>query len=216
MTESSFVLVKCRSFNYEKEKLSKVKRLSFPLSTTKRSSLDDKRRSGAGSTTKERTRREKKEFLHRFVRTQLDQRKRSFGRICLAQSPLDDVCHCLPLAKIKIKTNGGEYYTKAAIKSNSSAAEPYLLGNRTADLIESSEKGVQSVNAVGTRSGSKEIDTNLHTENGSPIENGDQSPPPEVHEEILEIPQFDGMKEFCLANVTSSDFRSEQEKCPDL
>ncbi|GFQ66342.1 hypothetical protein TNCT_378651 [Trichonephila clavata] len=118
--------------------------------------------------------------------------------------------------KIKIKTKGGEYYTKAAIKSNSSADEPYLLGNRTADLIESSEKGVQMINAVLTRSSSKEIGTNLHTENGSPIENGDEIPPPEVHVEMLEIHQFDGMKEFCLANVTSSDFRSEQEKCPDL
>ncbi|GFR00119.1 retrovirus-related Pol polyprotein from transposon 17.6 [Trichonephila clavata] len=33
---------------------------------------------------------------------------------------------------------------------------------------------------------------------------------------MLEIPEVDGMKEFCLANVTSSDFRSEQERCPDL
>ncbi|GFR19595.1 hypothetical protein TNCT_169881 [Trichonephila clavata] len=72
------------------------------------------------------------------------------------------------------------------------------------------------INAVLTRSASKEIGTNLYTENGSPTENGDRIPPPEVHEEMLEIPQFDGMKEFCLANVTSSDFRSEQEKCPDL
>ncbi|GFQ98207.1 hypothetical protein TNCT_447361, partial [Trichonephila clavata] len=114
------------------------------------------------------------------------------GEYVWLKSPLDDVCHCLPLAKIKIKTKGGEYYTKTAIKSNSSADEPYLLGNRTADLIESSEKGVQMINAVVIRSASKEIGTNLHTENSSPMENGDQIPPPEVHEEILEIPQFDG------------------------
>ncbi|GFQ93284.1 retrovirus-related Pol polyprotein from transposon 17.6 [Trichonephila clavata] len=138
------------------------------------------------------------------------------GEYVWLKSPLDDVCHCLPLAKIKIKTKGGEFYTKAAIKSNSSADEPYLLGNRTADLIGSSEKGVQMINAVVTRSASKEIGTNLHTANGSPIENADQIPPPEIHEEMLKIPQFDGMREFCLANVTSSDFRSEQEKCPDL
>ncbi|GFQ63817.1 hypothetical protein TNCT_198731 [Trichonephila clavata] len=73
------------------------------------------------------------------------------------------------------------------------------------------------INAVVTRSASKEIGTNLPTANSSPIENADQIPPSEVHEEeMLEIPQFDGMKEVCLANVTSSDFRSEQEKCPDL
>ncbi|GFR22696.1 hypothetical protein TNCT_352281 [Trichonephila clavata] len=56
------------------------------------------------------------------------------------------------------------------------------------------------INAVVIRSASKEIGTNWHTAN----------------EEMLEIPQFNGMKEFCLANVTSSDFRSEQEKYPDL
>ncbi|GFQ80024.1 retrovirus-related Pol polyprotein from transposon 17.6, partial [Trichonephila clavata] len=139
------------------------------------------------------------------------------GEYVWLKSPLDDVCHCLPLAKIKIKTKGGEFYTKAAIKSNSSTDEPYLLGNRTADLIESSEKGVQVINAVVTRSASKEIGTNLPTADSSPTENSDQIPPSEIHEEeMLEIPQVDGMKEFCLANVTSSDFRSEQERCPDL
>ncbi|GFR14558.1 retrovirus-related Pol polyprotein from transposon 17.6, partial [Trichonephila clavata] len=139
------------------------------------------------------------------------------GEYVWLKSPLDDVCHCLPLAKIKIKTKGGEFYTKAAIKSNSSADEPYLLGNRTADLIESSEKGVQVINVVVTRSASKEIGTNLLTANSSPTENSDLIPPSELHEEeMLEILQVDGMKEFCLANVTSSDFRSEQERCPDL
>ncbi|GFR23277.1 hypothetical protein TNCT_308321 [Trichonephila clavata] len=73
------------------------------------------------------------------------------------------------------------------------------------------------IKAVVTRSASKEIGTNLHKANSSLIENADQIPPPEVHEEeMLEIPQLDGMKEIWLANVTSSDFRSEQEKCPDL
>ncbi|GFR05306.1 retrovirus-related Pol polyprotein from transposon 412, partial [Trichonephila clavata] len=139
------------------------------------------------------------------------------GEYVWLKSPLDDVCHCLLLAKIKIKTKGGEFYTKAAIKSNSSVDEPYLLGNRTADLIESSEKGAQVINAVVTRSASKEIGTNLPTANSSPTENADQIPPSEIHEEeMLEIPQVEGMKEFCLANVTSSDFRSEQERCPDL
>ncbi|GFQ65437.1 retrovirus-related Pol polyprotein from transposon 17.6, partial [Trichonephila clavata] len=64
---------------------------------------------------------------------------------------------------------------------------------------------------------SKEIGTNLPTAKSSPTENADQIPPSEIHEEeMLEIPQVDRMKEFCLANVTSSDFRSEQERCPDL
>ncbi|GFU10066.1 retrovirus-related Pol polyprotein from transposon 412 [Nephila pilipes] len=49
------------------------------------------------------------------------------------KSPLDDVCHYFPLAKIKIKTIRGEIYTKAAIKPDSHVDDPYLLGNRTAE-----------------------------------------------------------------------------------
>ncbi|GFS74438.1 retrovirus-related Pol polyprotein from transposon 17.6 [Trichonephila clavipes] len=68
------------------------------------------------------------------------------------KSPLDEICHCLPLAKIKIKTKKGEFYTKAAIKQDSSDNNLYLLGNRTAELLESNEQqGVQLVNAVVTR-----------------------------------------------------------------
>ncbi|GFR29015.1 hypothetical protein TNCT_586521 [Trichonephila clavata] len=115
------------------------------------------------------------------------------------------------------KTTFWENMCDSKARWMTSADEPYLLGNRTADLIESSEKGVQVINAVVTRSASKEIGTNLPTANSCPTENADQFPPSEIHEEeMLEIPQVDGMMEFCLANVTSSDFRSEQERCPDL
>ncbi|GFU02235.1 retrovirus-related Pol polyprotein from transposon 412 [Trichonephila clavipes] len=69
------------------------------------------------------------------------------------KSPLDEICHCLPLAKIKIKTKKGEFYTKAAIKQDSSDNDLYLLGNRTAELLESNEQGVQLVNAVVTKRG---------------------------------------------------------------
>ncbi|GFW84672.1 retrovirus-related Pol polyprotein from transposon 297 [Trichonephila clavipes] len=68
------------------------------------------------------------------------------------KSPLGEICHCLPLAKIKIKTKKGEFYTKAAIKQDSSDNDLYLLGNRTAELLESNEEGEQLVNAVVTRS----------------------------------------------------------------
>ncbi|GFW04655.1 uncharacterized protein TNCV_3897071 [Trichonephila clavipes] len=67
------------------------------------------------------------------------------------KSPLDEICHCVPLAKIKIKTKKGEFYTKAAIKQDSCDNDLYLLGNRTAELIESSGQGVQMINAVVTR-----------------------------------------------------------------
>ncbi|GFX82213.1 retrovirus-related Pol polyprotein from transposon 17.6 [Trichonephila clavipes] len=73
------------------------------------------------------------------------------GEYVWLKSPLDEICHCLPLAKIKIKTKKGEFYTKAAIKQDSSDNDLYLLGNRTAELLESNEQGVHSVNAVVTR-----------------------------------------------------------------
>ncbi|GFX84606.1 retrovirus-related Pol polyprotein from transposon 412 [Trichonephila clavipes] len=63
------------------------------------------------------------------------------GEYVWLKSPLDEICHCLPLAKIKIKTKKGEFYTKAAIKQDSSDNDLYLLGNRTAELLESNERG---------------------------------------------------------------------------
>ncbi|GFX55792.1 hypothetical protein TNCV_3428631 [Trichonephila clavipes] len=77
------------------------------------------------------------------------------GEYVWLKSPLDEVCHCLPLAKIKIRTKKGEFYTKAAIKQDSSDNDLYLLGNRTAELLESDEQGVHLVNAVVTRSKQK-------------------------------------------------------------
>ncbi|GFW00961.1 hypothetical protein TNCV_1761991 [Trichonephila clavipes] len=73
------------------------------------------------------------------------------GEYVWLKSPLDEICHCLPLAKIKIKTKKGEFYTKAAIKQDSSDNDLYLLGNRTAELLESDEQGMHLVNAVVTR-----------------------------------------------------------------
>ncbi|GFV09745.1 retrovirus-related Pol polyprotein from transposon 17.6 [Trichonephila clavipes] len=63
------------------------------------------------------------------------------GEYVWLKSQLDEICHCLPLAKIKIKTKKGEFYTKAAIKQDSSDNDLYLLGNRTAELLESDEQG---------------------------------------------------------------------------
>ncbi|GFV47321.1 retrovirus-related Pol polyprotein from transposon 17.6 [Trichonephila clavipes] len=85
------------------------------------------------------------------------------GEYVWLKSPLDEICHCLPLAKIKIKTKKGEFYTKAAIKQDSSDNDLYLLGNRTAELLESNEQGVHSVNAVVTRRFPREIQSDLGT-----------------------------------------------------
>ncbi|GFV76129.1 retrovirus-related Pol polyprotein from transposon 297 [Trichonephila clavipes] len=66
------------------------------------------------------------------------------GEYVWLKSPLDEICHCLPLAKIKIKTKKGEIYTKAAIKQDSSDNDLYLLGNRTAELLEDVKEFVKT------------------------------------------------------------------------
>ncbi|GFU74753.1 retrovirus-related Pol polyprotein from transposon 297 [Trichonephila clavipes] len=66
------------------------------------------------------------------------------GEYVWLKSQLDEICHCLPLAKIKIKTKKGEFYTKAAIKQDSSDNDLYLLGNRTAELLEDVEEFVKT------------------------------------------------------------------------
>ncbi|GFV61435.1 retrovirus-related Pol polyprotein from transposon 17.6 [Trichonephila clavipes] len=110
------------------------------------------------------------------------------GEYVWLKSPLDEICHCLPLAKIKIKTKKGDFYTKAAIKQDSSDNDLYLLGNRTAELLESNEQGVHLVNAVVTR---REDDSFI-------------------------IPAFEGEGGKSLAKVNGVEFKEEQRKCPDL
>ncbi|GFT94695.1 retrovirus-related Pol polyprotein from transposon 412, partial [Nephila pilipes] len=142
------------------------------------------------------------------------------GEYVWLKSPLDDVCHCLPLAKIKIKTKGGEFYTKAAIKPDGRCDDPYLLGNRTAELINSSEQGIQLINAVVTRSAGKIHPTEVGKEI---IARGQVDPPLKLvspsegkEEKEFEIPPFEEGKEIILAKINSSAFEVEQKKCKDL
>ncbi|GFT99544.1 retrovirus-related Pol polyprotein from transposon 412 [Nephila pilipes] len=142
------------------------------------------------------------------------------GEYVSLKSPLDDVCHCLPLAKIKIKTKGGEFYTKAAIKPDGRCDDPYLLGNRTAELINSSEQGIQLINAEVTRSAGKIHPTEVGKEI---IARGQVDPPLKLvspsegkEEKEFEIPPFEEGKEIILAKINSSEFEVEQKKCKDL
>ncbi|GFS51329.1 retrovirus-related Pol polyprotein from transposon 297, partial [Nephila pilipes] len=142
------------------------------------------------------------------------------GEYVWLKSPLDYVCHCLPLAKIKIKTKGGEFYTKAAIKPDGRCDDPYLLGNRAAELINSSEQGIQLINAVVTRSAGKIHPTEVGKEI---IARGQVDPPLKLvspsegkEEKEFEIPPFEEGKEIILAKINSSEFEVEQKKCKDL
>ncbi|GFW39174.1 hypothetical protein TNCV_1831641 [Trichonephila clavipes] len=142
---------------------------------------------------------------------------------CPPESPLDEIFHCLPLANIKIKTKKGEFYTKAAIKQDSSDNDLYLLGNRTAELLESNEQGVQLVNAVVTRSKQKrfspekEKEANEEELNKCQLELTDFFPPSEGGEDdSFIIPAFEGEGGTSLAKVNGGEFKEEQRKCPDL
>ncbi|GFT71170.1 hypothetical protein TNCV_3001761 [Trichonephila clavipes] len=115
------------------------------------------------------------------------------GEYVWLKSPLDEICHCLPLAKIKIKTKKGEFYTKAAIKQDSSDNDLYLLGNRTAQLLESNEQGVQLVNAVVTRSKQKDFPLREKKEaNEEELELTDSPPSEGGEDDSFIIPAFEG------------------------
>ncbi|GFS72335.1 retrovirus-related Pol polyprotein from transposon 297, partial [Nephila pilipes] len=136
------------------------------------------------------------------------------------KSPLNDVCHCFPLAKIKIKTIRGEIYTKAAIKPDGRGDDPYLLGNRTAELIDSIEQGIQLNNTVVTRSVEKIHPTEVGKEI---IARGQVDPPLKLvspsegkGEKKFEIPPFERRKETILAKINGSEFEVEQKKCKDF
>ncbi|GFX76184.1 retrovirus-related Pol polyprotein from transposon 17.6 [Trichonephila clavipes] len=119
------------------------------------------------------------------------------GEYVLVKSPLDDVCHRLPLAKVKFKTKGGEFYTKAAVKVNSHPSEPHLLSNRTAELIQSRcSFSVLMIDAMVTRN------TIFPTQ-------GDGTEP------TIEFPAFVGKNEGETAQLKNSDFSSDQNKCKD-
>ncbi|GFV84213.1 retrovirus-related Pol polyprotein from transposon 17.6 [Trichonephila clavipes] len=145
------------------------------------------------------------------------------GEYVWLKSPLDEIFHCLPLAKIKIKTKKGEFYTKAAIKQDSSDNDLYLLGNRTAELLESNEQGVQLVNAVVTKSKQKKLSPEKEKEangeelNKCQLELTDSPPPSEGGEDDSRIiPAFEGEGRKSLTKVNGVEFKEEQRKCPDL
>ncbi|GFY27836.1 hypothetical protein TNCV_243011 [Trichonephila clavipes] len=145
------------------------------------------------------------------------------GEYVLVKSKLDDVCHRLPLAKVKFKTKGGEFYTKAAVKVNSHPSEPYLLSNRTAELIQPREKSVLLIDAMVTRNASKivpfekERKAGLNAASGFSIENADPVFPTQGDgtEPTIEFPAFVERNEGETALLKNSDFSSEQIKCKD-
>ncbi|GFX86808.1 hypothetical protein TNCV_3750811 [Trichonephila clavipes] len=111
----------------------------------------------------------------------------------------------------------GEFYTKAAIKQDSSDNDLYLLGNRTAELLESDELGVHLVNAVVTRSKQKGFSPEKGKEaNEAEFELMDFPPSEGGEDDSFIIPAFEGEGGKSLAKVNGVEFKEEQRKCPDL
>ncbi|GFW33690.1 uncharacterized protein TNCV_2212221 [Trichonephila clavipes] len=129
---------------------------------------------------------------------EFEERRQTENMSWSVKSPLDDVCHRLPLAKVKFKTKGGEFYTKAAVKVNSHPSEPNLLSNRTAKLIQSREKSVLMIEAKMTRNANPVFPTQ-----------GDGTEP------TIEFPAFVEKNEEETAQLKNFDFSSEQNKCKD-
>ncbi|GFX39205.1 retrovirus-related Pol polyprotein from transposon 412 [Trichonephila clavipes] len=111
----------------------------------------------------------------------------------------------------------GEFYTKAAIKQDSSDNDLYLLGNRTAELLESNKQRVQLVNAVVTRSKQKRFSTEKGKEaNEEELELTDSPPSEGEEDDSFIISAFEGEGGKSLAKVNGVKFKEEQRKCPDL
>ena len=68
------------------------------------------------------------------------------------KQPLDMECKCLPLAKITIEGDFGVVTTKAAVTPVELNKDYYLLGNKTAQLIEGIKKLPIPLNVVETHS----------------------------------------------------------------
>ncbi|GFT98469.1 hypothetical protein TNCV_3951441 [Trichonephila clavipes] len=139
------------------------------------------------------------------------------GEYVLVKSPLDDVCHRLPLAKVKFKTKGGQFYTKAAVKVNSHPSKPYLLSNRNVELFHSREKSVLMTDAKVTGNASKivpfekEREAGLNAASGFSIENADPVFPSQGNgtEPTIEFSAFVEKNEGETAQLKNSDFSSE-------
>ncbi|GFR06793.1 uncharacterized protein TNCT_353421 [Trichonephila clavata] len=98
----------------------------------------------------------------------------------------------------------------------------YILGNRTAELIEASDQGVHMINTVVTRSKGicSSLERGKETSDGVLNENRAKlaefvSPSEGEEKDSLEIPAFEE-GEMSLAELKGSEFIKEQRKCLDL
>ncbi|GBM63405.1 hypothetical protein AVEN_82259-1 [Araneus ventricosus] len=144
------------------------------------------------------------------------------GETVWIKQPLDKNFTCLSLAKIELQSPVfGKIITKAAVIDASLDNGIYLLGNRSAQLIEDQRK-TPNLNAVVTRSQKLKNETEASAVIKPPPQRPsqtvqDESPSIIVAEELVPfpLPHAEGDTNSLL-KVDSEAFRSEQRNCTSL
>ncbi|GBN58781.1 hypothetical protein AVEN_213916-1 [Araneus ventricosus] len=140
------------------------------------------------------------------------------GETVLIKQPLDKNLTCLPLAKIELQSPElGKIVTKAAVLDTHLDNGIYLLGNRSAQLIEKQRK-TSNLNVVVTRCQKLKKET----ESGAVIKPPPRRPLQEenpiiVGEELVPLPLPQAVGDtLSLLKVSSETVASEQNNCTSL
>lgn len=131
--------------------------------------------------------------------------------------PFDHSCKSLPLAKITLEADFGRVITKAAVKPSDLESGPYLIGNKTAQLIQEAKKGPELINAV-TRSQRKRI-RDLEEETGieplnKPVQNVTDPPVPEAEPNPIDGPHAEVEGSFELPAAQRGEFEAISKISP--
>ncbi|XP_035224031.1 uncharacterized protein LOC118196690 [Stegodyphus dumicola] len=106
------------------------------------------------------------------------------GETVWVKQPLDLHPWCLPLARIELEGEDfGKVITKAAVISSDLNQEYYLLGNRTARLIEQNKMQPHKINAVMTRSQTKACSRKENSPSQGPENNEVERPAGRMNDE---------------------------------
>ncbi|GBL83953.1 hypothetical protein AVEN_100840-1 [Araneus ventricosus] len=147
------------------------------------------------------------------------------GEHVWVQQPLDDAPMCLPLAEVELKGEFGHLITKAAVVYNKADKGRYLLGNRTAAIVEKMKKipVPQQVNAIQTRA-QKRLEKQeevVYIKDKDPIsvEETEMAATEDIEIENHDLFSFPPKEEFeglSLLKIDSKAFIEAQQGCKEL
>ncbi|GBL73340.1 hypothetical protein AVEN_159369-1 [Araneus ventricosus] len=147
------------------------------------------------------------------------------GEHVWVQQLLDDAPMCLPLAEVELKGEFGHLITKAAVVCNKADKGRYLLGNRTAAIVEKMKKipVPQQVNAIQTRA-QKRLEKQeevVYIKDKHPIsvEENEMAATEEMEIENDDLFSFPPKEEFeglSLLKIDSKAFIEAQQGCKEL